>query len=329
MKSKLFYILLIITLASACKKDVDELLWSESLVEEIEAIGIDAIFEALQDEAESFVVNANSPIDLWTSGNIWLRSPANAILDNEGNVVEGEVEIRILYVLTKSDMVRYRAPTMTADGRFLESGGEIFVQAYRNNQPLVFDSSQTFSVNIPNGSPQSDMDYFVGQRNVDGNVEWELAPDLGSEFGNPTINDWAIGDSNEFDFGYELLCDRFGWQNIDKFLDSFGEPASDNRVSVSLPAGYGNNNTIAFCILDDFQTVSTLFADVDNEQFYIEGIPVGTNVTLVLVSLEEDNGVETSYAEVISIVVETDHHVVLSTMTERSAAEIDALLDAI
>jgi len=323
MKTKLFYVVFLLAILSSCKKDTDVTKYDDAVLYEQDLGGVLA---ALQDGPVSFAVDANSAIDFITGDNIWVRCPANAILDADGNVVQGDVELRILYVLTKSDMIRYRAPTMTASGQFLESGGEIFIQAYKDDVPLVFDSNKSFTLNIPIDNPQFDMEYFVGERNADGNVEWELGVDLGPEWGNPQVSEWGIGDN---DLSYELLCNRFGWQNIDKFLDNFGEPASDNRVSVSLPAGFGNNNTAAYCILDEFQTVTNLFVDVDNEQFYIEGIPVGTKATICVVATEEnDDESITIYAEVIGIEVEANHLLTLTSLTERTAAEIDILLDA-
>lgn len=312
---------------SACKKDVDELLWDEAV-----EFGLNGVFQRMQDGPESYVVDPSGPIEVLANHDVWVRIPENSILDDAGNVVTGDVDLEVIVILTKADMVKYRAPTMTSDKKFLESGGEVFIQAYKNGTPLVFDSSKSFSVQIPDNNPQSDMDYFIGERDASGNVVWDLGSDDLSSWSNPTPSEWGPGMSNneeDWGYGYELLCDRFGWQNIDKFLDNFGEPVSDNRVSVSLPAGFGNNNTGGYCILDDYQSVIGMFVDDVNEQFYIEGIPVGSNITIFLASLQEVNGVETSYAEIISVVVEANHLIEVSTMTERTASEIALLLDAI
>ncbi|GEM_PF-2977518 len=334
MKAKIFYLLILVTVFTACRKDVDELLW-DGAVSDTER-NINSLFEEIQDVPETFVVNAGSNIEVLASNDVLVRIPADAMLDAGGNLVTGEVDLEIIVILSKADMIRYRATTTTSDGKFLESGGEIFIQAYKNGVPLSFDSSKNYSINVPNSNPLNDMDYFSGERDVEGNVIWDLGtPDLNSGFSNPIPSEWIVSDSvsiggqNEFNFGYELLCDRFGWQNIDKFLTNFGEPASDNRISVAVPAGFGNSNTAAFCILNAFQTVTPMNVDIDNELFFIVGVPVGTPVSIFLVSLQEINGVETSFAEVESIVVEADHMLSYSSLTERTSAEISALLDAI
>lgn len=331
IKSKLFYLLVLLVGISACKKDVDELLWEDASSTEMQSqLGVSSVFEAMQDGPETFAVNASNAIEVWTSDNVGVLIPENSILDADGNLVEGEVDLDVLFVLTKSDMIRYQATTMTSDGKFLESGGEIFVRAYKDGAPLDFDSSKVFSIRVPNNNPQSDMDYFVGERDENNNVSWELGtPDLAPNWGNPTGSEWQSSDGTSFGYGYELLCDRFGWQNIDKFLENFGEPVSDNRITVTLPEGFGNLNTAGYCILDDYESVIGLFVDVASEEMYIEGVPVGANVTIFIVSLQDVAGVETSYAEVISVVVEADHQITLTSLTERTSAEIEALLDAI
>jgi len=144
MKSNFFFILLVLVALSSCRKDVDELLLGSA---EFEVSALAEVFSTMQTAPESFMVDASSAIELTTADNIWFRCPGGAMLDPSGNAVEGEVELRILYILNKADMIRYRATTTTDDGRFLESGGEVLVQAFKNNVPLTFDSTKTYSLN--------------------------------------------------------------------------------------------------------------------------------------------------------------------------------------
>jgi hypothetical protein len=251
------------------------------------------------------------------------------MFDSDGNLVQGNVTLNIITVLDKRDMIRHRAPTMTGNGRFLESGGSFYVKAFKDGDALTFDASQTFSVFVPTDDFDLDMKNFVGERDETGNVVWQAGTENLSNWGNPTGTEWAGGSNGTFEFGYELLCDRFGWQNIDKFLDSFGVPATDNRISVSLPEGFGNLNAAGYCILNNFQTVTSLFVDTDNEELYIEGVPEGESVSLLIVSVKEENNTSTFYAELLDIVVETNHAITLNMLTERSLSEIEGLLEAI
>lgn len=115
--------------------------------------------EHLIDPSESTVILAKQ-------GTI-VRIPANAF----GGVAKGEkITIKVTEVFKKSDMILYNLGTIS-DGKPLETGGMIKVEAFANGKQLDLLPNKEIQLEVPTNDPQKKMQHFEAQT-VNNNINW-------------------------------------------------------------------------------------------------------------------------------------------------------------
>gem|GEM_PF-687843 len=231
-----------------------------------------------------------------------------------GVPVTGEVEISLIEVLTKGDMIRYQIPTFSM-GQLLESGGMLHISVTQNGQELRLRSGRTIGVQVPSETISNEMSVFYGDENTEP-LDWTIA-DSTSIF----LSEWE--DSLGLEFGYELLADRLGWINCDYF---YGE-SNLTDAAVSLGGNYSNQNAVVFMVFNDINSVAQMWGDPNTMQFHSGNIPIGYNVTfIVIASLSEDeNNPEYEFALVPATI--GPNHLEEIVPMPATLAEIEAALD--
>lgn len=92
-------------------------------------------FDANKPKPESFTLNAAAGGTITLASGTKITFPANAF-KNASGVVSGNVNVSALDILKPSSMILGDKPTVTGDGKMLESFGEIIVKAEQNGNPL-------------------------------------------------------------------------------------------------------------------------------------------------------------------------------------------------
>lgn len=93
----------------------------------------------------------------------------NALVDNNGKRVRGNIEIELIEIYTVPEMILNRKQTLSNDNGqmgILESGGEVFVQAYQEGKELSLDGVGSFTVLLPTentGEAREDMEVYIGK----------------------------------------------------------------------------------------------------------------------------------------------------------------------
>ncbi len=98
---------------------------------------------------ENFTVDAGAGAVITSSKGIRYTIPAGAFVTSSGAAVTGSVTVSVKEINSASDMLLGDRPTLTRDGRMLQSYGEIFVNAAQNNQNLVLKRDSAVKVQIP------------------------------------------------------------------------------------------------------------------------------------------------------------------------------------
>lgn len=240
--------------------------------------------------------------------------------------VTGMIEIEILELYSKGDIVRYGKQTIS-NGAILRSDGEFYVKAYQNGQDLQIAPGYTYSIQVSNDNADQAMELFEGDDSGE-TFNWltfpQTEPNIWPIPNSVNPSEWQ--DSLNFDgfgFGYEIFTDRFDWLNCDAFASY--PPDELTTVSVTLPEGYTNENTVVFMVFNDETTVLSMWGDQTTESFMSGQVPIGVDITIVVMS---STGEEAYQLDLISTTI-TDGLVLEGDPVDATIEEIEAALDGL
>jgi len=209
-----------------------------------------------------------------TSSGLQVSFPPNSFVNAAGQTVTGKVDVEIMVVKTKGDMVRLNKPT-TSNGRLLVSGGELFINLKKNGVPVHLAPGIKYNIRYSDGIPNQAMDFFVGDETNTEQFNWIPNPDTAN-------NKFFIGTQS-----YEIYTNHLRWINCDYFYDTTGI----QRVSVSadLAPYYTNANTVAFTVFKDFRSVVGMYGNVNTRKFTTGKLPAGKVITVVVISKQAND----------------------------------------
>jgi len=243
--------------------------------------------EALDNLTQIFNFQAEDGAVTFTSEKgVTLTINGNCLTKN-GNPVSGSVKLEFVELFDRSNMLTTNKPTTgkLPDGSqaLLVSGGEFYIQATQDGQPLALTCGMHLEVPTAlSGGDDMEMELFKGVINDEGNIEWERNKQ--AEFGIREGQGGATTGNQYFAF-----FSTFGWTNVDRF---YSDPRPKTTILVAVPEGYdatnsavylsydGEPNTLA--LLDTYDAETGLFSE------HYGQIPVGLACHVIFVS--EDNG---------------------------------------
>ncbi|MEM9917499.1 MAG: hypothetical protein AAF990_05350 [Bacteroidota bacterium] len=136
----------------------------------------------------------------------------DALVNDKGERVRGQLELELIEIYTPSDMVLARKQTLADyDGvsTLLESGGEIFVKVYQDGQEVKPDGQGQMSLLLPTentGGPRENMELYYGQE-VGEQVIWKPT---GQKV--PVVSDGLRSDPSRY---LVEIGNILGWINVD------------------------------------------------------------------------------------------------------------------
>lgn len=257
---------------------------------------LSALFESNRASmTQSFSIDATSFQTITASGGTRIQIPGNAFEDQNGNTVQGMVDLEVLEVLTKADMILTNMPT-TSGEQLLISGGELQIEAFQNGEELNLAPNMALNISVPIEQEDPNMALFIGEEDDDGNfVDW-------IEDNTPVI---IIADTDtigftdpkyNFNFGETGL----GWVNCDYFYNS---PDPLTTIGVVVPTNNDPTNTSVFLHATNLNSLIGITGWVSSTnafQSYQNSIPVGLQGTLITIS--EINGQFYSSFDPITVV---------------------------
>ncbi len=268
--------------------------------------------ENIEDATQHFSVNANSPIYIYGEKGTQLYLAADALEDSEGNLVTGDVQVELIEIDKKSEMVLMNKATMGKSGSnhaTLVSQGEYYVSISQYGSELTLTSPMTLMANIDGFDPS--MRKFVNISNEE-DLLWEMAEDSLLEEGE---------DSLEFNVTYDILPGEWGWTNIDKF---YSDPRPKTEIFAELPEGFNDTNTEVYISYDGESNALAQFDIWTGGRFteHYGLIPIGLEVHFIAVGIVGD---ELHYS--IQAATITNNHV--QDIDDFAAISEDALVTLI
>jgi hypothetical protein len=267
----------------ACQKDKDA---EENQNSEVSQT-LDEYYQENRDNSvQTFIVDANTPIEVTGEQGTTVTIPANNFLDVNGNIVTGNVEVKLIEVFSKLDMFKTDITTVTAENEMLISGGEFFLDVTLPGSDLGLRPIEGMIVKVPAEVEDPNMLLWVNQ-----GAGWELA---GSADRDPD------GEMQPWDEGYIASIVSGGWYNFD-----WSPPGPWCEICIRVPEGSNPDETDVFISVDGQMTmvhVDDMFYNEDTGMYCVE-VPEGTVLSFLVIQRDPDTGMN-MYTIIYSVHIE-------------------------
>lgn len=280
-------------------------------------------FEENLSHLQRFSGNAGEGFSITAERGTKVTFPPNAFVDGDGNIVSGGVEVGIIEILTKKDILLSGVPT-EADGQLLESGGEIYIEVVQNGETLELnpfnmpDSPEPVSVQLP--------------RDPDADPSGMILFNQGPRYGQGILEDdsftWVVFDESPQGlvgpYSYDFSIPNFGWINVDRFLGLPPNELTFVHVNLTPGSASGLQDVAVMMVFEDLNSVIGLNYDPTMDWFGAESfsfspnIPIGEQITIVVIA--QDNQGNLFFDKQENITVAADD---LYTLTPQAATLAD------
>lgn len=121
---------------------------------------------------QSFTISARADTIIKGISGTILKINANTFVDSAGHPVQGAIEIQLKEALTQVDILM-SGLTTTTDGKTLETGGMIYVNATQGGKQLRIADGDIIGVAIPSANVRKGMSVFKGVEDSNG-INWAV-----------------------------------------------------------------------------------------------------------------------------------------------------------
>ena len=151
-------ILVGIVLLSSCSKERIE---EEEENQLTEYQSINSYYDTKKQDEQEFVIDTSGtgPIIGHEGAKIWVFK--EKLMLANGDSVQWPYTVNLIELYPAKDMIYYQMPTL-GSGVILNSHGEVKVTAYKDGAELVLRSGMTWTVEMPNSTPESGMSTHYG-----------------------------------------------------------------------------------------------------------------------------------------------------------------------
>ena len=132
-------------------------------------------YKELEQQPQVFTIESCCDTVLVAKEGTRLSIPANAFINNNGNVVTGNVKISIKEYYRYDAMIAAHLHT-TSNGRQLVTGGMVHIDAVSNNDELQIQTGKQIGLTMPTASYDNRMQLFTGSIRADHSGNPELPP---------------------------------------------------------------------------------------------------------------------------------------------------------
>lgn len=217
---------------------------------------------------DSIEVNSNVATIITPSG-LQVNFPPNSCVSTAGQPVTGKVQVELMLIKKKGDMIRLDKPTTYADS-LLVSSGQVFVRLKKNGQAVQLAPGLKINIRYSDVPMSSLVKFFAGDETNTQHFNW---------LPNPDVNNNILSVGSQF---YEIYTNRLRWISGSYFFN-ITSPARV-RVSAEIAPYFTNANTIAFTVFKDYRSVVAMPGNVSQRKFSTIELPPGKAITVVVIS---------------------------------------------
>jgi hypothetical protein len=213
------------------------------------------------------------------AGNLQIAFPAGSLNLLNGSPVTGKIQVQVLHLKSRGDMVRYAIPT-TSYNRLLESAGAFFVKAVKDGQELAVVPGKSIAIKFAVANPLPLMKVFYGMQTPNAapgqNTPFNWIPSADS------VRTFEQRDSlSNVIRGYEMSVRQLGWVNCNSFIDST-QPRSPAHIL--LAANFTNANTSVYAVFKEQKVVVQLSPELASRSFLAQTLPLNKNIIFISLS---------------------------------------------
>lgn len=249
-----------------CEKDIDSFTaYTQTAVEWPEVL-------KLKTSSKHFLAEEDSEIRLG-SGEMILF-PANSLVDLEGNLVVGKVDLSLTKIGKKADLIFAYLNSNSNSKHPLEHHHIIQIKAYHNTQAVAIASGKKIIVKSPTAHSIAQGGAWQKASQEPNDFKW--AP----SFNQLKKSDWTVEGQNYS--GVEYTTNKLGW------VTGASEITTDHKLCVSLPEGYNQAQTKMYFVFADKFTVTEMKPFSDSDKF-CTFVPDKTKGNIIIISQDGDS----------------------------------------
>ncbi|MGB0933298.1 MAG: hypothetical protein ACPGU5_03390 [Lishizhenia sp.] len=296
---------------TACKKEDDAVspIVPEPVVGAIQADGalLSNFFSVNNSTAtQSFTIDATTPMSITGNKGTVIQFFGNSFQDASGNLVSGNIDVDLIEIYEKVDMLLLNKQTLGDNNGMLSpliSGGEFKITASQNGNDvsLIPGYNYNMMVQAPNGVDQNMQIFYQSSATAD-TLTWAQA-DSSLLFGTNGV--------------YNGYFDSLGWVNCDYFMSQTGPQTS---VSVDLPAGLNNTNCSVFISFDGLNSLTSIY-NYSNGLFNTGSwytLPVGLDVHFIALAFINN----TPHVAIVPATITNNHLETITALTATTPSQL-------
>ena len=287
MKAKVYILILLsgCIMLHACQKNIDifvpdpgqpngpDTSWHSTVTASMPVTSLKN--NLLQDVYTDTITVDASTTNITTPAGVRLTFPPHCCVNASGQLVTGKVDVEVQLVKKKGDMIRQNRPS-TYNDSLLTTAGEIFIRLQKEGQALQLAPNARISIRYVDLPVNPLVKFFIGDESNTDRFNWLPTP-------TPSADTIIIGTQ-----AYEILTRRLRWINIGALYDA-GNSMAKVAVAADMETHFTNANTIAFTVFKDMYAVAGMHADVSSRKFISSKLPVGKEITVVVISKMEND----------------------------------------
>jgi hypothetical protein len=234
----------------------------------------DGFYNKYKQEEQDFVVDSlGKGLIIGKHGTI-LSGDGSIFMYSNKQSITYPFSLKLIEVYGAKDMILSTLPSV-AGTTALETGGEISIKAFKNNQELLLKPGKKYSMALDtNANLQSNMKVFYGF-NSNNITDWTSTVSAL----DPSINPDSLSAVINLPLFYQMNIARMGWANCARNLSNSGA-----STSISFTADASNPQDIDIFLV--FKNNSSVMK-VNNLQSY--QVPVGTQLTVIAIAMDQNN----------------------------------------
>lgn len=299
-------------LIGSCNKEKDRVISSPS-----------AFFaKNMEDAKQVFTIDPTIYNSLQGVHGTLVQISPNSFVDGQGELVVGDVRICLIEIYDKATLFMLNRSTdgVRESGAkdILKSGGQYSMTATQNGQAVFLSQPVVVKMPVDNtGGYDEEMRKFVGNQDVNGLVEWQMAND--STISLDTVQT-ELGPS-----AFYSLFDNglWTWVNCDHWLD---DPRPKTNLKVFFPEGYNwSNCQLVMSVDEEPMVLSNLNWIEDHFTYSPNRIPIGMDCHFIAITIIDD---EVHYAIQAATIAE-DHVETISEFIPTTKEELADLISAL
>ena len=127
-------------------------------------------FDLINKAPQRFVINTKGDTTLICKEKTNLFIKANSFVDSNNKIVKGPIDLKITEYYKISDILLANLSTQS-DDKLLETGGMLYIQALRGDEPLKLKPNSTIQITFPSKKKKEGMQLFSGEW-INGAMNW-------------------------------------------------------------------------------------------------------------------------------------------------------------